>query len=189
MLFRVLFEGPALSITATEALTAAGLTWEHTECDAEGPCRHSVLAEADTESVANAAVGEVLGAYSTYGQYAASPVRDFRGEIWDKAFYRSWREIDWDAVPRRAKLTLDERAVMLGLLNSPEPTWILAEEIGVTGDRARAESALRDLEEQQLVRSVLDQGGEPGRESDLDRWWGLTAEGWEVLGLVNPRVR
>jgi hypothetical protein len=120
MLFRVLFAGPALSIAATQALTAAGLTWERSECPAEGLCRHSVLAEADTASVANAAVRNVLSAYPTDGQYVASPVRDFRGEIWGKAFYRSWREIDWDAVPRRAKLTLDERAVMLGLINGPE---------------------------------------------------------------------
>jgi hypothetical protein len=77
-----------------------------------------------------------------------------------------------------------EREVLRCLLNAAEPTWIVLSAADVQMDRARAEAVLSDLENQSLVYSVLEDGGEPGKESELDRWWGITDECWDILGMI-----
>jgi hypothetical protein len=193
VVYRVSFKGTELSDAARGALTAAGAPWEGSECDAEGPWRHRTLVEAVSGQDAIAAVRKALAVYVAFGSYiafAAHPVRDSRGELWRGPFYRSVREIDWQAVPRRAKLTELERAMLGCLLDAAEPTWIVLAELDEPLDRAGVEAVLADLERQALVYSVLEEGGEPGKESELDRWWALTDECWDILGMIkSPTYR
>jgi hypothetical protein len=185
--YRVSFEGTELTDAAREALTAAGAPWEGSVCGPEGPNRHRALARAASERDAIAAVRTALAAYVAFGAYidfTAAPIRDFRGALWTGPFYRQWDEIDWQADPRRARLTKREREVLSCLLNAAEPTWIVVSDPNVQLDRARAEAVLSELEKRSLVYSVLGTGGEPGRASELDRWWAVTDECWDILGMI-----
>jgi len=184
--FRVSFVGPDLTEASNAALTAAGPAWEGSECDEDGRCEHFALVEASTEHDAIAAVRTALSAHGSYVHYGAWPVRDSRGELWRGPFYRSWHEIDWQAAPRRARLTDLQRAVLGSLLNRAEPTWIIPADPSVSADRASVEGVLRDLQAQGLVSSVLEEGGEPGKERESDRWWAVTDVGWDVLGIIKP---
>jgi hypothetical protein len=193
VVYRVSFKGTELSDAARDALTAAGAPWEGSVWDSEGPARHRALVRAASEPEAIAAVRTALAVYVAFGAYigfTASPVRDSRGELWRGPFYRSVREIDWQAVPRRAKLSQRERAVLGCLLDAAEPTWIVLAELDEPLDRAGVETVLADLEGQALVYSVLEEGGEPGKESELDRWWAITGECWDILGMIkSPTYR
>jgi len=184
-IYRILFIGTELSDGAKAAFAAAGAKWEGSECDAEG-WRHRVLVEAKTAQDGIVTVCRVLAAYGLYGDYNASPVNDSHGEARRGPFYRSWHEIDWHAVPRRARLTDLQRAVLGCLLNDAEPTWIITTDLQVSTDRVDVEAVLEELQEQNLVYGVLEEGGEPCKESEKDRWWALTEEGWDLLGLIKP---
>jgi hypothetical protein len=105
-------------------------------------------------------------------------------------FHRSWQEVDWEAVPRRAALTRLQRDALGCLLDAAEPTWLLARELELSDDRARVISVLRELEARGLLHSTLEESGEPGRECESTRWWAITGEGWDLLGLVkSPTYR
>jgi hypothetical protein len=191
--YRVSFKGADLTDAARDALTAAGVPWEGSVSGLDGPCRHRALARAASERDAIAAVRTALAAYVAFGSYVAFtawPIRDSRGELWREPFYVQWDEIDWQANPRRARLTEPEREVLSCLLNAAEPTWIVVSDPNVQMDRGRAEAVLSELESQSLVYSVLEEGGEPGRANDLDRWWALTDECWDTLGMIkSPTCR
>ncbi len=190
VLYRVAFVGRELGDAESSGLTAAGARWEGSECDAGGVCRHRALIEAANEQEAIAAVRRALAAAGSLGQYDASPVRDARGEPRRGSFYRSWHEIDWQAVPRRARLTDLQRAVLGRMLDAAEPTWIIAADPDTSDDRPTVEAVLRGLQDQGLVDSTLEEGGEPGKESEPDRWWAITDEGWDLLGLIkSPTYR
>jgi hypothetical protein len=190
MLCRVSFVGIEFTDAAKAALTAAGAAWEGSDCNAEGVCRHSALVGATTEQEAIATLRRMLGAQGSFRDHDASPVRDSRGEVWRGPLYRSWDEIDWQTLPRRARLTELQRAVLRSLLNAAEPTWIIAADPEISADRASVEAVLNDLQEHELVYSVLEEGGEPGKETEPDRWWAVTDAGWDLLGLIkSPRYR
>jgi hypothetical protein len=60
----------------------------------------------------------------------------------------------------------------------------------VPPERATVEAVLEGLQERKLVYSVLEEGGEPGKEAELDRWWAITDEGWDLLGFIeSPNYR
>jgi hypothetical protein len=184
IVYRVSFVGTELAAAARGALTAAGAAWEGTSYDPQGQCRHRALVEADREQDAIAAVRSALAAWESYGDFDASPVRDSRGEVWRAPMHAFWHEIDWQAEPRRARLTEVQRAVLRCLLSDAEPTWIIAADPDVPADGASVEAVLKDLREQGIVHSALAAGGESGRESETDQWWAVTDAGWDLLGLI-----
>lgn len=184
VVYRVCFEGDDLTDDALAALAAAaGVTFEGSGCGPEEPSRHRALVEASVELRAIAAVRAVLQGHGSFAEFDASPVRDSRGELWQRPFYRSWQEIDW-SVPERAHLNDVQRAVLGSMLDDAEPTWIIATRPDVAKDRASVEAVLEDLKEQGLVYAVLAEGGEPGRETETDRWWAATDETWDLLGFI-----
>jgi hypothetical protein len=182
--------GDELTDPAKASLSVCGGWWEGTASGPDEPYRHRVLVEAGTDQEAIASVRTVLLPYGSFGQYAASTVRDARGEVWRGPFYRSWQEIDWQAVPGRAALTDVQRAVLGTLADSGEATWLVVKALDMAADRVTVEALLEELEQQGLVYSVLEEGGEPGKEWDLDRWWAITDEGWDLLGFIkSPNYR
>jgi hypothetical protein len=186
--YRVRFVGGELGEDAGAALAAAGAAWEGSESGAEGPWRHRALVEASGEQQAIARVRDALVSHGAFHEYQASAVTDARGRVHRGPFYRSWCDIDWAAVPRRARLTDLQRRVLRSLMDDVEPTWIVAADPDVAAGRAEVEAVLSELEAQNLVASRLEEGGEPGRESELDRWWAVTDEGWDLLGMIrSPR--
>jgi hypothetical protein len=188
IVFRVSFEGASLTEAAKAALTNGDAWWEGTERHPRETDRHRVLIEATTAGEATERVRSVLARQGEFTRFRASAVRNRRGEVRHGPFYRRWEEIDWGVVPARARLTGDEKAVLFMLADAGEPTWIVANEMKPAKDRANVELVLEGLREQGLVRSSLEESGEPGKESELDRWWAITDDGWEMLGMVrSPR--
>jgi hypothetical protein len=174
-------------------LDAAEAPWEGSEAGPDGPHRHRALVAAGSERAAIRSVREALAPYVAFGSYlnfTAGPVRDSRGEPWCGRFYRGWGEVDWKATPRRAGLTPLQRDVLSCLMDAAEPTWIVTRELELPDDRAGVVAVLRELEEQGLVYSTVEDGGEPGRERESERWWAITDEGWDLLGFIkSPRYR
>jgi hypothetical protein len=191
--FRVCFQGTALTNQARVALDAAEAPWEGSEAGPDGPCRHRALVQAGSEQAAIRSVREALAPYVAFGSYldfTATPVRDSRGELWRDVFHRSWQEVDWDATPRRAGLTSLQRDALGCLLDAAEPTWIVARELELSDGRAGVIAVLRELEAEGFVHSTVEEGGEPGREREPERWWAITDEGWDLLGLIkSPSYR
>jgi hypothetical protein len=188
--YRVTFVGDELPYAAEAALAAAGASWEGSESGPEHASRHRVLARARSEHEAIVSVRGVVASRGSFGQYAASPVRDSQGNMWRGPVFRRWDEIDWQVVPERAALSDVDRAVLGALADAGEATWIVARAPGVQLERANVEVVLERLEDQRLVYSVLEAGGERGRESEPDRWWALTDRAWDLLGLIkSPNYR
>jgi hypothetical protein len=182
--YRVRFAGDELTDAAEAALTAAGAWWEGSASGPDEPSRHRALVEAVSEEAATAAVQTVLAEHGSFSSYAASAVTDARGEVWRGPFYRNWADVDWQATPERARLTELQRAVLGALADAAEPTWIVERDPDVAAERATIEAVLEDLQDQKLVRSTLEESGETGRESELNRWWAITDEGWDLLGFI-----
>jgi hypothetical protein len=190
IVFRVSFEGTSLTEAAKAALTEGDEWWEGTERHPHETDRHRVLIEAATADEATERVCSALARHGQFTRFRASAVRNRRGEVRHGPFYRRWEEIDWEAVPARAKLRDTEKAVLLMLADAGEPTWIVAKEMKPAEDRANVEAMLNGLREQGLVSSSLEQSGEPGTEPELDQWWTITDDGWEMLGMIkSPRYR
>jgi hypothetical protein len=172
-------------------LDTADVAWEGSKAVPERAWRHCVRVAAIDEQGAIAAVRAAVSAYIAFGAYTAftaSAVRDSRGEVWRGAVAPSWSDIDWQAEPRRAGLSEEQRALIGCLLDDAEPTWIVASDPDVSSKRQDLESALADLEAKGLVFSVPSQAFEPGTESRLERWWAVTDECWDLLGLIkSPR--
>ena len=189
--WRVIFAGTELGEIATVGLAAAGVVWEGSEAGLQQPWRHRVRLAAADGLAAVAAVRTALAAHIAVGvfvDFEASVVRDSRGEPWRGPVDPKWREIDWQADPRRARLSAVQRALIGCLLDDGEPTWIVATEPDVPSDRAAVELALEELQGMGLVRSVLAEAFEPGADDRLDRWWAATDLCWDVLGLIkSPR--
>jgi hypothetical protein len=189
--FRVTFTGTELTDLAMAGLDAAGAAWEGSEGRPEGPWRHRARVAAIDELGAIADVRSALGAYvafRAYNAFTASVVRNSRGEVWRGPVAPAWTEIDWQADPRRARLSEEQRALIGCLLDDAEPTWIVASDPNVSSDRREVELALLALEEEGLVFSVLSQAFEPGTDSRLERWWAATDTCWDLLGLIkSPR--
>ncbi len=183
--YRVAFEGENQIDDAVEAISAAGASWESSRSGPSELERHHVLVEAVSESEAMARVRGILEPIARFEGYAAAAVIDVHGETRRGPFYRSWEEIDWSADPSRSKLTAPQRTVLMFLRFTAEPTWIIASDLEL--DLPPVEEALRELQEQELVDSVLEPSGEHGKEeSELDRWWFITDYGWDLLGLIKP---
>jgi len=185
-LFRVAFRGAELTRRAKDALSTVEAAWEGTESFAEGPSWHRVLVAAGSAREAVASVREALAselAFGSYTDFTSEVVRDSRGEPWSGPFWRTWDEVEWETEPL-ASLAPIERAALHCLLDAAEPTWIVAGELEMSDDRAGVISVLRRLEARGVVRSTVEESGELGRESDPDRWWAVTDEGWDLLGLI-----
>jgi hypothetical protein len=189
--FRVSFTGTELNEVAMAGLDGAGVAWEGSEAVSEGAWCHRVRVAAIDEQGAIAAVRTALNGRAALGAYtalAASVVRNSRGEVRRGPVAPSWADIDWQADPRRARLTGEQRALIGCLLDDAEPTWVIASDPDVSSDRRQVESALTELQAEGLVFSVLSQAVEPGTEPRLERWWGATDECWDLLGLIkSPR--
>ncbi len=122
-------------------------------------------------------------AFGFYTGFTFTVVRNSRGEPWRGAFYRKWHEVDWETEPR-ASLASIERAALGCLLDAAEPTWIVAEELEMSDDRAGVISVLRGLEARGVVCSTVEESGEPGRACESERWWAVTDEGFDLLGFI-----
>ena len=188
--YRVRFAGDELTESARRSLENAEIVWEGSESSPDLPSRHRTLVRSVAEEDAIAAVREVLGAHGSFEDLDALPVRDAHGEIWRGAFYRSWSEIDWQAVPRRARLRNVQRAVLGCLTDAAEPTWMVVQTADVSLDRSDAESVLVELESEGLVSSVVGEAFEPGAANRQDRWWSITDSCWDLLGFIkSPSYR
>jgi hypothetical protein len=78
--------------------------------------------------------------------------------------------------------------MLRSMADAGEPTWIIAANAELSNDRAAVEVLLAGLRQAGLVGGVLEEGGEPGKETELDRWWTITDKGWDLLGLIkSPR--
>jgi hypothetical protein len=184
VVYRVSFTGTDLTQAARSALTAAAAEWEGTVCEPQRPARHRALIKADTEQSAIAAIQGVLHGHGSFAEFDASPVTDSRGELWRGSLSCSWDEIDWRAHADSAALSELEREVLGCLADAAEPTWLVLSALAEPIDRRAVESVLEGLDRQGLVYSTLEQSGEPCRESKLDRWWAITDECWDMLGLI-----
>jgi hypothetical protein len=150
---------------------------------------HRALVVAATEEEAIDLVRDALQSVEEpFSEFSASPVKDAQGEVKHAPIRTRWDEVDWENVATKATLSELQRNVLWVLADAGEATWKVAQDPDVLGDRANVEAALSDLEARTLVYCVLEEGGEPGRESELDRWWAITDEGWDLLGLIkSPR--
>ena len=180
--YRVSFLG-ADDEVAQDALTTGAL-WEGSRFGPDEPSRHRVLIEAGTEHEAIAGVRRALAARGSFREYEASLVTDSHGEAWRRPLSQSWADIDWEEAPRLASLRDLQRAVLSSLADAAEPTWIVAAEVSAVADRDTVEAVLEELENNRLVYSVLEAGGEPGKDREIDRWWAITDETWDLLGLI-----
>jgi hypothetical protein len=183
VVYRVSFVGPDFTEGARAALVMAGAVEEGTEVGPAGPCRHCAVLHASTDQQAIAAVQGALETHGAFREYAAAPVRNAKGELWHGPFYRSWHEVAWQ-IPERARLTELQRTVLWALMDDHEPTWTIARDADVHGDRPQIEAALEQLEQQGLVDKRMAASGEPGRETDTEPWWAITDEGWDLLGFI-----
>jgi hypothetical protein len=189
-IFRVFFSGsPLEGRVLADALEDVDRRYEGTRSEPdEDVDHHWALVGAETNEEAIAFVREAMAHHGTLGSFHAAPVLDARGEVIRTPICTRLNEIDWDGVRRQVPLSALQQRVLMALLDDPEATWIIAAEVGMPADRAGAEAALRELHGKRLVASGLGAGGEPGKEADLDRWWGITDEGWDLLGLIkSPR--
>jgi hypothetical protein len=198
IVFRVWFVGPELddpraadfaeSDALIPALAAAGAAWEGTRSGPMLPDRHRALIEAPTAEEAMTRVAAALTSHGSFTQFSVESVKDALGEARHGPYYRRWEEIDWQSVPERAKLSEGERSVLFSLADADEPTWIVADALGAS--RAEVEVILRRLQESNLVYSVLEWSGEPGKAEQSDHWWAITDEGWDMLGMIkSPRYQ
>ncbi len=188
--FRVRCSGPEISYEARDALAAAGARWEASESrpDDEIP-HHRVVAGAFTEVEAVGVVRDALGSHGTFRDFDVERVTNRHGET-VRTPIRTWDDIDWEEVQRKAPLGELHRLVLRALGDAAEPMWTIVQDPDVGGDRKRVEAALRDLERHHLVYSTWEELGEPGDESAMGHWWAITDEGWELLGLIkSPRYR
>jgi hypothetical protein len=187
--FRVRFDGDDLDDTATVALIAADAWWEGTESRSSAPCHHRALVEAEAEAEAIEIVKAAVEPHGDYTNFIASPVTDAKGEVRRGPFYRRWREIDWQATPERAKLTELEQGVLFALADGGVWTAAVVTNPDVpTTDRAHVEAALERVQSRKLVFSTVEYIGHPVNKPG--RWWAITDEGWDLLGIVkSPRYR
>jgi hypothetical protein len=100
-------------------------------------------------------------------------------------------EIDWAEVAARSDLTEFHVMLLDNLLDgSAEPTWIVLHDPETGGNREVVEARFRELELRGLVTRSRELSGRPdGEFMELDDWWALTDQGWEVLGLIKPPWR
>ena len=117
------------------------------------------------------------------------PVSGAKGEARRSPFYRRWEEIDWHATPERARLSELERGVLFALADRGIPTVdVVADPDVPTTDRGQVEAALERLRTRKLVFSTVEYIGHPVNKPG--RWWAITDEGWDLLGMVkSPRYR
>jgi hypothetical protein len=180
--YRVSFKGTDL--------TAAAAAWEGSASGPGRPSRHRALIKASSAQDAIAGVAGALTGHGSFADFDASPVTDSRGERWRGSLSRSWSQVDWQSDPRLAELSELERAVLGCLADAAEPTWIVLSALAEPIDPRAVENVLEALERQGLVYSTLEQSGEPGRESEPCRWWAMTGECWDLLGLIkSPMYR
>jgi hypothetical protein len=187
--FRVSFSGSPLDGRAlADALEGVRSRYEGTRSEPDDEVdHHRALVGADAKEDAIAFVREAMARHGTFGSFHATPVLDARGEVVRTPICTRLNEIDWDGVRREVPLSALQQRALIALLDDHEPTWIVAAEVDLA-DRETVEVAVRDLEARQLVRSIQAESGETGRESELEDWWALTDEGWDLLGLIkSPR--
>ena len=147
-----------------------------------GPAHHRVLARAASPQGAIAAVRKALSGSGTYGDFAAAPVRDARGNVWRGTFYRRWDEVEWEHPPERAAITELQRDVLRAMADSAEPTVLVVRE--VRRPASLVEQALRELREQGLVSSHTEPFWDSQAPDEQAQWWKLTDKAWELLGFI-----
>ena len=185
LVFRVSFSGPELSEEATSALAAADAGWASSGPDPGVLQHHTALVGALTESEAVSAVSEIVMAHGSFDEFVATPVRDRHGEIKRTPIRRVWDDIDWEDVESKATLSELQRTLLRTMLDAGEATWIILKDRDVPNDRDHVVAVLEELEGRNLVRSTVEVSFDPGREPySLDRWWALTDEAWDLLGLI-----
>jgi hypothetical protein len=154
----------------------------------EGPgevAHHTAIVAALTESDAVRAVREIVMAYGSFDEFVATLARDRHGEVVQTPIRRFWDDIDWEDVESKATLTELERALLRSITLTGEATWIILNEPDVPNDRDQVVAVLEELEERNLVRGTLEVSFDPAREPySQDRWWALTDEAWDLLGLI-----
>lgn len=69
-------------------------------------------------------------------------------------------------------------------MDAAEPTWMVVQASEGGLNRAGVEGVLVALEEEGLLSSVLEEAFEPGEPERLDRWWTVTHQGWDLLGVI-----
>jgi hypothetical protein len=176
LVFRVWFSGPPLSDAARNALDALNRRWE-------GGNRALVGAASDDEAAS--LVREALTGHGSFHDFRAEPVRDRHGKIKQTPIRKGCWEIDWTEVKRTTDLSELQRTILCTFLNVAEPTWIIIRDPEVREERDRVEAALNDLQRRNLVYSTWEQSGAPeAGPAEMDNWWALTDEGWDLLGLI-----
>jgi hypothetical protein len=111
-------------------------------------------------------------------------VRDRHGNIKQTPIRRGAWEVDWTEVQRKTHLSDLQQASLCALLDAAEPTWIVLGSPEVREERDRVETALKDLERRSLVYSTWEPALGPEGEPEMDNWWALTDEAWDLLGLI-----
>jgi hypothetical protein len=188
--YRVRFQGDELSDAAMAALEAAGVVWEGSASGPEQPSRHRVLVRERGERGPEEFVALLLANQGSFEGFCVETVKDAKGDARRGGFYRKFDEVDWEQTPERAALSALERAVLGELLDAHEPAWTIVASGEVDADRQEVERTLERLQARGLVWSELVQSGEPGRETELVRWWALGDEAWDMLGFVkSPAYR
>jgi len=190
LVFRVECSGPRISDEAQEALTAVGARWEGSATHGDRrPDDHRVLIPAPTDDAAVAAVAAALEASGEFHAFAATSVRNSRGEPQNTPIRTQASEIDWNAFEARERLTQLQQVLVQTILDAAEPTWKLLADPDVPDDQELVEAAMRDLEARGLVASTWEPSGDSSNpRQEMCWWWVLTDEAWDLLGLIkSPR--
>jgi hypothetical protein len=179
--YRVRFAGGELTGAAEAALRSAGGRWEGSSHGPAVSDRHRALMRAPTLQQAIAGVREALAGHGSFADYEAEVVTDARGRPWDGPLERGCEEIDWRAIA----VSDLQRAVLWAVLDDVEATWLIEQELDGAADRRAIERALAELEERGLVYHWRARAMRPdGPDDELDRWWGITHAGWDLLGMI-----
>lgn len=101
--FRVRLDGDDLDDAAKEALSRVNGWWEGTRSAPSEPFHHRVLVEANTPEEAIRTVQATIASHGKFRGFSATPVTNFKGDVWRGRFYRRCRRgrSQW---PRRGRL-------------------------------------------------------------------------------------
>lgn len=178
-MFRVYFQGDPIP---PEAFDGSKVVFEGGQMSRGADPRHRALVPASSAEEAVVLVRQAVEPHGAYVGFQAAVATDSRGEPHTAPVRRAWEDIDWARLDE--PLTALQRDLIGDLMTAGEPTWILLDER--ERDRAGVEAALRDLERRGLVRGTVEVGGAPGRADELDTWWDLTDEAWDMLAVIQP---
>ena len=185
IVFRVRFSGSNLPDNTPSTLRSRGVYWEGSEHGPSEPSKHRALVEASSLNEAITTVKTAVDSYGAFTDFEAAPITDSNGELWKGGLHGSWEDIDWEATPQRSRLSELDRGVLWVLTDAGEATWILAQAPQVpTDDRNEIDAALEELERNGWVYHTIGPSCEPETDWPRVRWWAITDEGWDRLGLI-----